>query len=97
MPQILGPLYLLRNMSRGLSIATWALRFALCGKLFQPFHMIKCDCGLVSRKRAVLCRLLHSPADLSSQCCFSAGVACGLPGCSVGLCKAGVGTPEPHA
>ena len=42
LPQILGPLYLLRNMSRGASILAWALRFALCGELFQPFHMIKC-------------------------------------------------------
>ena len=38
--QILGPLYLLRNMSRGASIIAWALRFALRGELFQPFHMI---------------------------------------------------------
>jgi len=38
--QIIGPVYILRNFSRGASILSWALRNALRRTLLQPFHMI---------------------------------------------------------
>lgn len=42
MRQMLGPLYVARNISRGVCIVSWALRHLLSRTLFQPFHMIKC-------------------------------------------------------